>query len=99
MDANHKPEIAVAIGRPLDGWGDGAVAFTGFVGFRPLQEIKAFVANIAELQRAIGNERLVQDFLDNPSKLTLRNLFSTLLTRGADYPDSVKTEVDALVRS
>ncbi|KAI0073128.1 mannose-6-phosphate isomerase [Panus rudis PR-1116 ss-1] len=102
VDANHKPEIAVAVGEPLgekrdgDGWGDG-VAFVGFVGFRPLEEIKQYVENVPELQRAIGDEGLVKAFLDNPSNPTLKNIYSHLLTRGAHHPEQVEREVRALV--
>lgn len=101
VDANHKPEIAVAVGEPLGngnggGWGEGVV-FTGFVGFKPLQEIRDLVQNLPELQRAIGDERLAKAFLDNPTKAALNAIFSSLINRGANSPDLVKKEVLALI--
>ncbi|EPQ55687.1 mannose-6-phosphate isomerase [Gloeophyllum trabeum ATCC 11539] len=97
VDANHKPEIAVAIGDPLDeAWGEGVV-FLGFVGFRPLDEIRGFLEDVPELRQAIGDEGVVKSFLENPSKETLKRVYVQLLTRGKDDPEGVKKDVEMLV--
>ena len=99
VDANHKPEIAVAIGEPLTssgGWGDG-VAFTGFVGFRPLKDICGFLQNVPELESAVGSRQLVEDFIVNPSKESLQAVFGSLISRGANQPDIIREDVESLV--
>ena len=42
-DANHKPEMAIAL-----------KDFQGLCGFRPISEITKYISNIPELQRLIG---------------------------------------------
>jgi mannose-6-phosphate isomerase len=105
VDANHKPEIAVAIGGEVDGLNPyklGAdterYAFTGFVGFQPLEQISHSVREIPELRAAIGDESVVNAFLSVTSKDTLKALYSRLLTRGKEQPDAVKAEVEKLVQ-
>jgi mannose-6-phosphate isomerase len=44
VDPNHKPEVAVVL----------SDMFQGFVGFRPIDEIRQFVRDIPELGEAIG---------------------------------------------
>ena len=45
VDANHKPEIALALGN-----------FRGFIGFKPLDEIRNAVDETPELKEAIGKD-------------------------------------------
>ncbi|TCD71530.1 hypothetical protein EIP91_008911 [Steccherinum ochraceum] len=99
VDANHKPEIAVAIGEPLTsdgGWGEG-VAFTGFVGFRPFDAIRNALRGVPELVQAVGNDDAVNAFLQDPSKESLKAIFSSLIERGAMDPAVIKEQVRALV--
>lgn len=99
VDANHKPEIAIAIGETLGHgtWGED-IAFTGFVGFKPLKDIQYSLETVEELRDAIGNQSLIQAFLTHPSQSTLKDVFGSLLTRGANDPDSVKSHISALLR-
>lgn len=53
VDPNHKPEVSVAV----------SDHFEGFVGFRPLREIKLFLEEVPELRDAVGNEDAVNEFL------------------------------------
>lgn len=66
-DPNHKPEIVVAIGEPIDGgsWREG-VAFTGFVGFQPLSKIREHITSSEDLCEAIGDDKLVDTFVASP---------------------------------
>ncbi|KZT25058.1 mannose-6-phosphate isomerase [Neolentinus lepideus HHB14362 ss-1] len=99
VDANHKPEIAVTIGDPLEeDWGEEGVAFLGFVGFRPLEEIRFFLQHVSELRRAVGDEGVVSQFMSSPSKETLKRLYTQLLERGKNDVRGVAAEVDALVQ-
>ncbi|PCH42743.1 mannose-6-phosphate isomerase [Wolfiporia cocos MD-104 SS10] len=81
-DPNHKPEIAVSIGRQLAGEEPG-VAFTGFVGFRPLAEIVQSLEGVPELKHAVGDEDAVQAFVERPSKDALKKVYAALLNNGA----------------
>jgi len=99
VDSNHKPEIAIAIGEPLTsngGWGDG-VAFTGFLGFKPLADIKKAIENIPELRAAIGSDAAVNSFINTPSKENLKAIFGALSNRGAKEPEVIKKHVRQLV--
>ncbi|RPA90450.1 RmlC-like cupin, partial [Choiromyces venosus 120613-1] len=53
VDPNHKPEVAVTV----------SGLFEGFVGFRPITEIKSFLKEVPELRDAIGNEADINAFL------------------------------------
>uniref|UniRef100_A0A2L2YLT0 mannose-6-phosphate isomerase n=1 Tax=Parasteatoda tepidariorum TaxID=114398 RepID=A0A2L2YLT0_PARTP len=64
-DDNHKPELAIAL-----------TNFKALCGFRPLNEIKAFLQEITELQKII-NVDLVKSFLE---KGDLRSVFTALMT-------------------
>jgi mannose-6-phosphate isomerase len=100
VDPNHKPEIAVSIGEPIDGgaWGEG-VAFTGFVGFQPLDKIREAVNSVPELRQAIGDDKVVDEFVSSPSKETLKKLYSALLSRPQDaVTPAVRALVDRLSR-
>ena len=46
VDPNHKPEIAIVLSE----------MFQGFVGFRPIEEIREFVRDVPELREVIGEE-------------------------------------------
>lgn len=85
VDPNHKPEIAVCIGEPLadKSWGEG-VAFTGFVGFQPVDDISKNIVSVPELRQAVGDDKVVDEFVEKPSKDTLRKLYGTLLSRPQD---------------
>ncbi|KAH0619892.1 hypothetical protein JD844_014289 [Phrynosoma platyrhinos] len=57
-DANHKPEMAIAL-----------TPFEGMCGFRPVQEIVAFLQNVPEFRTLIGNvaaEQLERSVSDDP---------------------------------
>ncbi|RPD61165.1 mannose-6-phosphate isomerase [Lentinus tigrinus ALCF2SS1-7] len=111
VDSNHKPEIAVAIGEPLattrskvakrqgdeqEVVGDTDTAFTGFVGFRPLEEIKGFLQAVPELGEAIGDSRLVSSFIHSPSKDLLRQIFGKLLKRGVEAREELVKPISQL---
>jgi mannose-6-phosphate isomerase class I len=105
VDANHKPEIAVAVGGEVESLGSNKlgpetekIAFTGFIGFQPLQQIAESVKNVPELRAAIADEKVVEAFTSAPSKDALKALYSRLLTRGKEQPDAVKAEVEKLVK-
>lgn len=96
VDANHKPEIAVVIGEPIDEgvWGEG-IAFTGFVGFQPLEAISSHLKSVSEIRQAISNDSVVDNFISKPSKETLKAVYSALLQRSQD---DITPHVEALVR-
>ena len=99
VDANHKPEIAVAVGDTLTddgGWGDD-VAFTGFVGFRPLEQIRAFLHSVPELVEAIGNGQVAEAFVANPTQEGLKSVFGSLISRSVNDPAAIKSQVCTLV--
>ncbi|KAI9000508.1 mannose-6-phosphate isomerase [Trametes punicea] len=107
VDANHKPEIAVAIGEPLsvtssgtEGGdvliGDKEAAFTGFVGFRPLEEIKRFLQKVPEIAKAIGDAMLVASFTQHPSSDLLKQLYGALLRRGVEAREEVADSIAKL---
>ncbi|CDO75789.1 hypothetical protein BN946_scf184934.g4 [Trametes cinnabarina] len=107
VDANHKPEIAVAIGEPLsvtstdtEGGdvhvGDKDTAFTGFVGFRPLEDIKAFLQKVPEIATAVGDAMLVSAFIQHPTTDLLKQVYGALLRRGVDARDEVENAITKL---
>ncbi len=98
VDANHKPEIAVCIGDPLGKAriGDKDTAFTGFVGFRPLDEIKTFLQKVPDLAHAIGDAMLVASFTQDPSTDLLKRIYGTLLKRGAEARGEVSSAITKL---
>ncbi|KAI3617470.1 hypothetical protein CBS9595_003379 [Malassezia furfur] len=57
-DANHKPEMAIAIN-----------AFEGFCGFRPVREIAQFVHRVPELREAMGADDALQAELDEAARV------------------------------
>lgn len=96
IDANHKPDIAVAIGVPLPDYLEGedeGVAFTGFIGFQPLESISRSLQVIPELWRAVGNDGLVTSFITIPSEALLKRVYTELISRPRD---TVEKEVRGL---
>ncbi|KAI9057211.1 mannose-6-phosphate isomerase [Trametes sanguinea] len=107
VDANHKPEIAVAIGEPLsvtssgtEGGdvmvGDRDTAFTGFVGFRPLEDIQTFLQKVPEIAIAVGDSMLVSAFVQHPSTDLLKQVYGALLRRGVEAREEVANAISKL---
>ena len=92
-DANHKPEIAVAIGPPLEDAREGE-SFTGFVGFRPLEDIARSLRDVQELREAVGDESAVDAFVKGPTQEGLKRVWGALLERGPS--GKVKPSVEKL---
>ncbi|XP_055478400.1 mannose-6-phosphate isomerase [Psammomys obesus] len=72
-DANHKPEMAIAL-----------TSFQGLCGFRPVEEIVTFLKKVPEFQSLIGDDataQLKQSVSGNPGAMAsaLRNCFSHLM--------------------
>jgi mannose-6-phosphate isomerase len=102
VDANHKPEIAVAIAGEVDPIGanyaeNGPIAFTGFCGFRPLERIAHSLRNVRELREAVADDEAVNAFLASPTKEGLKKVYGALLTNGKEHPERVKELVEKLV--
>ncbi len=76
--------------------GDADTAFTGFVGFRPLEEIKTFLDSVPELADAIGDKQLVSSFTSSPSKDLLRQVYGRLLKRGIEAREDVAKAIKQL---
>jgi mannose-6-phosphate isomerase len=98
-DTNHKPEIAVSLGGAVsDAFGGGDdVAFTGFVGFRPLDHIANALRNVPELRHVVANQDTVDTFISAPSKEGLKALYTALLLNGKENPKRVAEHAQALV--
>lgn len=77
VDPNHKPEVSVTV----------SDLFQGFVGFRPVSEIKLFLEEVPELRVALANEDAVNEFLktgegeEEKMKGLLKTLFWSLFKR------------------
>ncbi|XP_076847100.1 mannose-6-phosphate isomerase [Brachyhypopomus gauderio] len=71
-DNNHKPEMAIAL-----------TQFEGLCGFRPVQEITAFLKNVPEFHALVGNEPAeeLQSSVGNPGRvsLALKKCFSRMM--------------------
>jgi mannose-6-phosphate isomerase len=85
-DANHKPEVAVTI----------SDEFYGFVGFRPVSEIKTFIRSVEPL-RDLLVAKDVEEFLEAPERgekteRLLKRLFAQVLDRGGSQMLIVSTE-------
>ncbi|TFY77367.1 hypothetical protein EWM64_g6645 [Hericium alpestre] len=113
VDSNSKPEIAVAIGANgsveqflglplLHGGNRGedatGVAFTGFVGFQPLEQIAYTLDHTPELRNAIDNLELVAKFIRDPQPAGLKEVYSDLLNRGAKDKDDVAAQISAYLK-
>ena len=86
-DDNHKPEMTIAL-----------TPFTGFCGFRPLNEISHFLATVPELASLLGpSAKHFQDsFAKSPAdgKQALRDLFTALMN---SKPDDIAAQAELLV--
>lgn len=80
------------------GGGEDKVGFTGFVGFRPVEEIVDFVKTVPELKKAIGNDSAVGAFVSGPTKDSLKGVWSALLERGKNETEAVGAQVEALLK-
>lgn len=74
------------------------VGFTGFVGFRPFEEIIEFVTKVPELIVAIGNNDAIVAFVSDPTKETLKGIWSSLLERGKNEAEAIGEQVKTLVK-
>jgi mannose-6-phosphate isomerase len=73
-DPNHKPEVAVAV----------SDSFEGFVGFRPVREIKTFLKIVPELRTLLSDHATAEAFLAAPddsdaARGHLKAMFAELL--------------------
>ena len=85
-DANHKPEIAIALTK-----------FQGLCGFRPLKEIQNFVQKIPELQTLLGDSA-TQGLLgckEESYHSELKAAFTSLMRYDADV---LKTQLEKLAK-
>jgi len=75
-DANHKPEIAIAID-----------SLKALVGFRPVREIKTMLDNYPEITNFIGDS-VCQKFQESSQtdRQQLRNLFAKMMARADNSP-------------
>jgi len=76
VDPNHKPEVAVTISE----------LFEGFVGFRPINEIKTFLKEVPELRSAVSDDATVEKFLAAPeqgkeTEELLKKVFADLMRK------------------
>ncbi|KAL7275195.1 hypothetical protein RUND412_001872 [Rhizina undulata] len=92
-DRNHKPEVAVTLSE----------TFEGFVGFRPINEIKSFLENVDELGMAINDEVDVDAFMKtiDPEKghSLLKPIFSALMHRDHKTISALCTHVLAKINN
>ncbi|OBZ74466.1 Mannose-6-phosphate isomerase [Grifola frondosa] len=86
VDANHKPEMAVAIGKP------SSTLLTEPI----LMRASAIRILSSRLAHAVGDSALVDSFAKNPSKGLLKQVYAKLLERPYDAPGDVEKEVSAL---
>ncbi|KAJ6222501.1 hypothetical protein RDWZM_001046 [Blomia tropicalis] len=73
-DANHKPELAIAL-----------TEFEAFCGFRPYAEIEFLLNNVPEFKDTVGSQPATE-FLEtkNKDKQSLKKLFAALMTAQED---------------
>lgn len=74
-DANHKPELAIAL-----------TQFEALCGFRPIAEIKHFLQDVPELKSIVGDE-IVAEFSklnDGNRRIVLEKCLRALLSTGDD---------------
>lgn len=67
-DANHKPELAVAL-----------TEFHALCGFRPHPEIQAFLKAIPEFKNVIGEEAVNKYFQNDDKKQGLKAMFTSMM--------------------
>ncbi|RKP02112.1 hypothetical protein CXG81DRAFT_7350, partial [Caulochytrium protostelioides] len=95
-DPNHKPEMAVAV-----------TAFEGFMGFRPVAEIVAFLASHAPFAAVVGVSaaaafrRAVAEAHGDPSQIksALRALFTALMVAPEDHVRACVRDLSAAAAS
>lgn len=80
-DDNHKPEMAVAI-----------TDFEAFCGFKPLAAIKHELETIPEFAELVG-EKATKDFIANPSKENLKNVFHRVMSSDETFIAEVATKL------
>ena len=70
-DANHKPELAIAL-----------TPFEALCGFRPISEIKFYLQSIPELRAIIGEDTVldITTVAEVPIDITLKKCFYNLMT-------------------
>ncbi|KZS95415.1 mannose-6-phosphate isomerase [Sistotremastrum niveocremeum HHB9708] len=81
VDSNHKPEIALALS-----------PFKGFVGFRPIDEIRQFVKYVPELHDLIDKDpgksmkEVISTLLQTPEE-ELKGTIESLVARCKEHPN------------
>lgn len=78
-DANHKPEMAIAI-----------TDFEAFCGFKPLDVIKKYLETISEFSELVGQE-ITSTYVASPTKENLQKVFSAVM----NAPDSKTEQLAA----
>ncbi len=87
-DANHKPELAVALG-----------PFTALVGFRPVDELLLLLEKYPEIRAFTGENEVsaVKEMARvGESEIVLRRLFAGLIKRSVSRPDDFVVQVERL---
>ena len=83
-DANHKPELAIAL-----------TEFEAFCGFKPHSEIEFLLNNVPEFKDTVGVETATKYIASNDKKQNLQELFSALMTA----PEELVQENLAVLKS
>ena len=81
-DANHKPELAIAL-----------TEFEAFCGFKPHSDIEFLLKNVPEFNNTVGAESAAKYLSSNEKKASLQELFSALMTAPEEL---VKKNLSAL---
>ncbi|KAF7490457.1 Mannose-6-phosphate isomerase [Sarcoptes scabiei] len=82
-DANHKPELAVAL-----------TEFEALCGFRPHSEIEFFLANIQEFRSVIGEEAAKRYLEHTDKKQGLQEMFTSMMNSDENR---IKSSIESLV--
>src|SRR6218665_1018012 len=72
-DANHKPELAIAI-----------TDFEAFCGFRPHEEIEFLLEHVPEFRKTVGENQAGKYVIAEKNRESLKELFSALMTAPED---------------
>ena len=90
-DPNHKPELVIAL-----------KDFEGFCGFRPFEEIRAFVSSVAELRVLVGEEATdemlkitAEEDSEGVKKAVLKKVFTAVMCCDGD---TVHTQLTRLIQ-
>ncbi len=90
-DANHKPEVAVALDR-----------LTALRGFRPYGELRATLARYPEIAQFAGDRAavLLPGGATGPEaqRAAVRALFEAVIRRAIEEPDALAAAVDSMAR-